>query len=54
MVESTASSVKSFLILTQALPVQSSHISEGVPSLGILELYGCPYELLSVVSVPLC
>jgi len=38
MVQSTASSVKSFLILTQALPVQSSHTSEGLPRLGILEL----------------
>ena len=38
MVESTASSLKSFLILTQALHVQSSHTSEGLPHSGILEL----------------
>ena len=37
MDESTASSVKSFLILTQALAAQSSHNSEGLPRLGILE-----------------
>ena len=38
VVDSTASSVKSFLILTQALHVQSSHSSDGLPSLCILEL----------------
>jgi hypothetical protein len=38
MVDSSASSVKSFLILTQALPVQSSHTSAGLPPSGILEL----------------
>jgi len=38
MVHSTGSLVKSFLTLTQALPVQSSHTSEGLPRLGILEL----------------
>jgi len=54
MDESTASSVKSFLILTQALAAQSSHNSEGLPPLGILELCWCLHKLLSVVSVPLC